>query len=108
MRTQSYLGQIIDPQVFSEPSVIADLEIPRKFYAETGFDIYAFADLGTKEAQEKAAERRRNDPLRAQQRKPAKVPRGLNQPWRAANQLRVIGDAEIDLRNRRAAYVRHV
>jgi hypothetical protein len=42
-----YVGEIVDPQIFSEPRMLPNFEIPGKFDSQTGLDVHAFTDLRT-------------------------------------------------------------
>jgi hypothetical protein len=63
MRTDTDLGQIVDPQIFPQPRMIADLEVPRKLDAKTGLNVNALADLRSEQAKKPASKRRGSDPM---------------------------------------------
>jgi hypothetical protein len=48
MGTDSNRGEIVDPEIFTEPSVISDGEIPREFHPHAGLDIDCGANLRSK------------------------------------------------------------
>jgi hypothetical protein len=43
--SNSNCGEIIDPDVLAEPSILADLQIPRELYANAWLNINTGADL---------------------------------------------------------------
>ena len=96
--TDINIRQIVDPHVFANPAVVADLEPPRKLDAHSRFDVDAVPDLRAKQSQYCAAmrcsreKRTHKTPLREQ-------PDGFD-PFRASPVERsaVVG---VELHNRR-------
>jgi hypothetical protein len=54
VRLYLYLSQIVDPQILTQPRMIANLQIPRKFHSQAGLDVDALANLCAKQTQEEA------------------------------------------------------
>ena len=48
--------KVIDPDIFANPSVVADDEVPRVFHLNAGFDLDTMANLGAKGTEKDAAE----------------------------------------------------
>ena len=51
MRLYLDLSEIIDPQILTQPRIVADLEIPREFHSQAGLDVHALADFCAKQTQ---------------------------------------------------------
>ena len=56
VRANDNRGQIIDPDIFAEPAVIARFEVPGKFDANARLDIDALADVSSKQSKDGAFE----------------------------------------------------
>jgi hypothetical protein len=48
MIPKRYRSQIVDPTVFADPAMVAELQFPGKFYAHARSDHCAFPDLSAK------------------------------------------------------------
>jgi hypothetical protein len=66
VRSNRHFCQIVDPEVFPQPGILSDVEIPGKLYSETRLDVYAFADFRAKYTEQAAAEGGGSYPMRSQ------------------------------------------
>ena len=57
MRADGNLGEIVNPEIFAQPRVLADFQIPGELHAQAGFYVHAVSDFCTKEPQQPAAAR---------------------------------------------------
>jgi hypothetical protein len=60
-----YVRQIVNPQIFTQPRMLANLEIPRKFHSQAGLDVDALPYLCSKEAQQAATKPRGRQQMRS-------------------------------------------
>jgi len=58
-----YVRQIVNPQIFTQPRMLANLEIPRKFHSQAGLDVDALPYLCSKQAQQAATKPRGRDQM---------------------------------------------
>ncbi len=47
VRPNAHFGQIVDPNIFSDPTIVTNVKPPRKFDAHTRLDHYPVAYLCT-------------------------------------------------------------
>src|ERR1035441_2849036 len=95
MRADGNLGEIVNPEIFAQPRVLADFQIPGELHTQAGFYMHAFSDFCAEKPKQPSAERRRRDEVRSQEWQGHKVPQGLNENRRPPNEFGVIGMAEI-------------
>jgi hypothetical protein len=60
-----YVRQIVNPQIFTQPRMLANLEIPRKFHSQAGLDVDALPYLCSKQAQQAATKPRGRQQMRS-------------------------------------------
>jgi hypothetical protein len=58
-----YVRQIVNPQIFTQPRMLANLEIPRKFHSQARLDVDALPYLCPKQAQQAATKPRGRDQM---------------------------------------------